>query len=353
MSGTATVPRGLDTMDAADQALYESMRDETPAPEIEVDAPAAVETPALEADADDGADDIDISDEPAAPTPPKTKTVPHAQFHAANERRKAAEAKATEAIAKAAAAEAQLAQDRAVLQARIDTIARLVDTGPAAAPAPVASEVPALPDVNTDPVGYFKAIADQSKSEISSLKGMIQGFQEQQRAAQQQAEMRNWATAQETAFMSKEPDYVPAMDHLRQRRNAQLVAVGITDPVERDRIIRNDVSSIAWRAKNEGADFAERMFKVAESYGYAKPAPPEPAAPVIPPMDAEPAPVADRAVRSAAARENATTIGSLGAAPPTRLSPDKIANLSDSEFAALTERLRARGGSALRDLMGH
>lgn len=349
MSATIDVPRGLDKLDATEQALLDSMRDDGPDP---------VETPADLAPAAEDAGDFEIEiDAPPEAPEPRTKTVPHAQFHAANEKRKVAEAKATAAEAKAAQIEAQQAKDRAVLQARIDTITALAAMPAAPTPAPVAAAAaePELPDVATDPVGHFKALYDRTQTSVDSLKGIIAGMQEGQQAVRQASEMRAWGEQQERAFMAKEPSYVAAMEHLRQSRHDELSAIGVGDPQERERIIASDVNAIFQRARQEGASPAERLFNASVQRGYAKAVPP----PVIPPLEAPvaapvAAPVVDnRAARLEEARENATTIGSLGAAPPAKLSVAKIAEMDDSAFEALVNKMRASGGTALRDLMGH
>jgi hypothetical protein len=59
-----------------------------------------------------------------------------------------------------------------------------------------------------------------------------------------------------------------------------------------------------------------------------------------------------RAARVAAGRENSMTIGSLGSAPPARLSVEKIANMSEADFAKFITRFEGNP-NALRDLMGH
>lgn len=404
MSGTRTrdVPKGLDKLDASEEALFASMRADNddagpsfdapaPAPRqpqpkarqpVAPEPPVQIEPP--EPANDDGSEDIEFEIEvPEAQAEPahddsatRTKMVPHAQFHAAREQLKTARAKAEAAETARAAAELKLATEQAKINERVELLSRLAQMPAPAAPAPVASPPPApapieIPDVNIDPVGHFRAIAevqkqhsDQQENRVKDLTAIVNGLQERQQQAQQVAEMRAWGQAQELAFMRQEPDYVDAMAHLKQSRHDELEAIGVIDPAERERIINNDVTSIAARARQEGANFAERLFKASQKRGFAKKVVPEPvapapvaAAPGIPALDADideppPAPVMDRATRVAQGRENATTIGSLGSAPPAKLSVAKIAEMSESQFAALVKRMEGNP-SALRDLMGH
>lgn len=393
MSGSATieVPKGLDKLDASEQALFEAMRaddggadlgapDPAPAPRAQP-KPATTPAPAPEPVDDGGEVLIDIDPEPVDPVAGdnRTRTVPHAQFHAANERRKAAEAKAAAAETARVAAETKLATETARIQERVEILSKLAAMPPAPAapaPAPVAPPPIEVPDVNVDPVGHFRALAEQQTQraeqlaqQVKDVTGMVQGLQQGQQQAQQVAEMRNWGVAQEMAFEAREPAYRDAMAFLRQSRHDELEAIGVMDANERERIIGNDVNAIAHRALQEArqgrsdANFAERLFKAAQKRGFAKAAPAPPAADpaavaaaAIPPLDAEidptPPVAVDRATRIAQGRDNATTIGSLGAAPPARLSVEKIANMDERQFAALIKRMEGNP-TALRDLMGH
>lgn len=363
MSATIEVPRGLDKLSPEEERLMESMRDDGPdLPEAE---PAAAPPAPVAEDLE-----IDVPDEPEPAAGARPTTVPHAQFHAANERRKAAELKTREAEARAAAAEAAADKERAVTQARLDMLARIAETSAPAVAAPVADPAPveeALPDRNVDPIGYFEALTTRQAKQVESLTGMVRGLTEGQRQQQQLAELRQWGIQQETAFKQTNPDFDDAMTHMRRTRDEELKAIGVNDAAERQRIMNNDVTAIALRARQEGGNFAERLYGTALARGYAKkvadPAPaaaaPAAAAPVasngvaIPPLEVEPpaAPSA-RAARIEQGRENSTTIGSLGSAPPAKLSVEKIANMSESDFAVFIKRYEGNP-AALRDLMGH
>jgi hypothetical protein len=338
MSATITVPKGLDTLDASERALLDSMRADEAAEPAEA-APEPRATAAVAPEPEPVEPEIEIDDD-GAPQP--SRMVPHAQFHAANERRKAAEAKAREA-------ETKLATEMARLQERFGLITQLVEsqtTAPPAAPA-LAEE---LPDVAVDPVGHFKALYDRTQKELGDVKSILTGFQESQQQSRAVQELRNWGMSQEMAFEAQEPAYRPAMEHLRASRHEELEAIGVTNPTERERIIANDITAIAQRARVEGANFAERLFRAAEKRGFKKAAPAAAAAdPAIPPLDAPAAARIDTVQRG---RDNSTSIGSLGSAPAVRMSVEKIANMNDRDFAVLLKKMEGNP-TALRDLMGH
>ena len=354
MSGAQTIPtpRGLDALDASDLALIDSMRDDDGGADADLGPEPSRQQPPAEPAATEPEthDDFEVEIDEAPPVDnSRAKTVPHAQFHAINERRKVAETKAAAAEAKAAETLATLERERAVLQARVGMLASLAEAQSTPAPVvPVAASAPEpeLPDVHTDPIEHFRALAErqqrvaaQERAAREDLAGIVRGMQEQQQRAQQVAEMRGWAAVQERQFMAREPTYDAAMNWLRQNRHEELEAIGITDSARRDQIINNDVSEIAHLARREGANFPERLFKAAQKRGFVQAAPPPPpataAAPVIPPLDAEIDPaVAARATAAETARYNATTLSGVGAAPPARLSVARLADMSEAQFAA-------------------
>lgn len=365
MSQTIT-PRGLDELSADDLALLGDMRDD--GPEVAPVTPPATDLPAVT----DESSEIELPDE-EAPTSreraPRTETVPHAKFAAAIAERKTAKAAADAAKQEAAdekaarvAAEQKLATETVRINERIALLTALAQQPAQQAPAPLVTPAPVaeepLPDVNTDPIGHFRAVAERQeklrladRAEVESLQGILKGLQDGQKQAREIEDLRNWGTAQEIAFQRQEPAYNVAMDYLRTNRDEELMELGITDPGRRQEVINEDITTIAQTARRDGVNFAERLYKQAVRRGFQK-APPAvvtPAAPVIPPLDAELAAV-DRAARIEEGRANATTIGSLGAAPARTMSVEQILNLPDERFLELAQKMRE--GGRLQDLMG-
>lgn len=324
MSGTRAVA-GLDTMSPEDTALMNSMRDDGPEPEADLDvAPEAAAAPEP--------DDIDTEIE-QADTPDRTKTVPQQALHAEREKRKSAEAKAQAAEMKAATEAAKFAE-------RFEMLAQAVQ---AAAPPAAAPAAPEIPDVSTDPIGHFKALYETTQKTLADQQAILTGFQEQQRQSAAVSELRNWGVQQEVSFEQQEPTYRDAMKFLTDSRHAELEAIGITDPATRNQLIAQDVTQIAQAARQQGVNYAERLYNVAVKRGFAKAA----AAPAIPALDAVP----DAVARVQRGRDNATTIGTSGAAPPAAMSPERIAAMPEKEFAAYLDKVK-QNPAALRQLMG-
>jgi len=313
MSATIEVPRGLDKLDPAEQALFESMRADDRAPEPDLpDAPDASPDPSNGAGEDSGpwieVDDLGHVESGSATRAPSDH----------QRRIEAAEARAQ-------AAERARATDAAVFQERMNMLAAVAQSS-----APPAVEAP-IPDINADPIRHFQAVSERNDRRLSELHAAFLAQQQGQQRAQQVAQLRTHAERQEVAFMAREPNYAAAMEHLKAGRAAELDVIGVTDPGEQWRIMANDIHAIALKAQQDGADFAERLFKAAQKRGF------RPAARTGAPA-------------ASVGRGNPTTPTARSA--PVRLTADAIANMSDAQFEKTYERLKANP-AALRQLMGH
>jgi hypothetical protein len=330
MSETTTGQSGIDTMTAEDTAMLDSMRDDGPEP---VDT-----APVKEADPAEPELDLDLDDdtppEPAADG--KVRMVPHGQFHAANERRKAAEAARV-------VAEQKLATSNAVIEERLRLLTEVAraSTQQAVAPPPVE-----IPDVSVDPVGHFQMLYQETARKVDEQAAILRGFQEARQQEVAVQELKAWAVPQEAEFTKTSPDFYEAMNFLRLGRHAELEAIGITSQAERDKIIMGDITQVALKSRADNSNYAERLYKTAVARGYAK----AKAAPVIPPLDAD-TPPPDRTAMAERGRQSATTIASVGSAAPVRMSVDRIVSMSDRQFAAHLDKIGS-DPAALRELMG-
>lgn len=337
----------IDTMTKEENALLESMRNDTDAPETEV----------VQADAPEADVEIDVEDAPeASETPeieqveegdPKPKKQVEGRISALTKQRKELEAQ----LATEREGRQKDAVERARLEERTRMIAEAVQaatTQPPAAPAPVE-----LPDINTDPIGHFKALDAIRVQEANELKAIIHGFGEQQRQQQEGLQLVNWAKSQERDFGAREPGYLPSTDFLMKNRHDELTSIGITDFDKRQEIISNDLLDIARRSRADGVNFGERLYNLALGRGFKKPEPEAPKVPEIPPLDAKSDVLPDRAARAEQGRDNSVTIGGMGAPAPRTLTPQQIVDMPEAQFSKLMDSLKAKGPNAIRDLMGH
>ncbi len=326
---------GIDALSADEQQLLSSMRAGDaglpPAPSAEPEpAPAAAEAPAEAAPAAD----------PAAPEP--TRTVPHEQFHAERERRRAAERALADQRAEAAAEKARIEERLQLLMQATSA------TQPASsAPAPAAAEAPNL---EGDPIAYIR----QLESRVNELAGTQRQAAERDLAAARVSELAGWGAAQERAFAEREPNYNPAISWLMQQRDAELRAIGIADPSARVQQLRQDALQLTAFARQQGANPAERFYQAAIARGWTAPvetAPGVPAAASAPASVAAPPSDAERAAAIQRGQAQAASIGSVGAAPRGEITAERLASMSDAEFERVYATM-AKDPDALRRAFG-
>lgn len=354
MSSTLETPRGLDELTAEDQALMRAMMDDgpesapaasDPEPESEeitieipesAPAPRAVEEPDLD---DDG-------------VPVRRRTV-NQRIKDLTDARKAAEKEAADARAEKLASDQALATEKAVTQERLKLLlaAASAPATAAAETSPVAIAEESLPDKNTDPIGYFEKLTERLQKQNETTAAIARGAQEALAQQQRIQEFRQWGETQELAFEAQEPFYRAAMDFYKRSYNEELAEIGVSDPVERNKIIGNTVNTIATNSRRDGINFASRLYNAAIKRGFQK----TPAAPVtteaaqLAPDPAPDIPAAtERARRVEEGRDASTTLSGVGASPPTRLTPEKIAALSDKEFETLYEKVKGNPAMMLQ-----
>lgn len=260
---------------------------------------------------------------PAAPTEPtdKQRMVEFGALHEERERRK-------EERARREKAEAELAR----LTGRFSTLEELARA--AAQPAPQAT-----PDVNTDPVGHFQAEIAARDQKIAQFEQWVQQQQQQAREQQVVATIRQRAVAAEAEFARATPDYTEAADYVQTIRNAQLEAIGFTDPVQRQQQLAMEALNLAAQAEQRGQNAAAIIYAMAKATGWkpkASPAvaTPAPAAPQVP-IDQNAAKKLETVARGQAANQS---IGKLnGQSAPTETSLDALLKMSDEDFDKATK----------------
>lgn len=327
----------IDVMTAEETALLNSMRNETEAPEVN-DAP--IEAADADTDIEDAPEAIETPEaEAAAEGKPQSRYTKRV-FELTEKARVAEEGRI--------AAEQARAVSEGVVSERLRLLTEAAQSALQQQTPPPAAPAVTIPDIETDPVGHFKTQFELQQKQLAEQNAILQGFAQQQEHARQVAELRAWGSAQEAEFSAKEPAYNEAMQFMLERRKVQLTAIGVSDPAAQQQVIANDITQIAIKSRSENANLGERLYKVAESYGYQKKAP----EPVIPPLEAG-LPAADRAATAERGRANSTTIANVGASTPIGLTPDKIAAMPEAQFLKYVDDIKAKGGSALRDLLGH
>lgn len=247
----------------------------------------------------------------------------------------------------------ELEQETARFNGRLEALQQLA-TAPKAPEA--APQAPEIPDVDADPIGHFKARTQLLESLVGK---MAEGQQQRDQQTQTQTNVQRLmqiTAAQEQDYIREEPAYPQAAKYLYDARNTELEAMGIIDPVARQNIIQNDVASIAAQALQVNKNVAAVITQIAKARGWAGPQPLAAPAPVATPApNGATAPAEDAAALlaesqsklAAVARgqEAGQSLGQLsGSAQPAPLTAERIARMSDAEFAAEYDRLKKQPG---------
>lgn len=320
---------GIDALSADEQQLLSSMRagdaGRSPMPEAE----PAPETPETQAEAAPSAE---------APSPEPTRTVPHEQFHAERERRRAAERALADQRAEAAA-------EKARIEERLQLLMQATAAQPSApASAPAATEAPNL---EGDPVAYIRHL----ESRVNELAGTQRQAVERDLAAARVNELAGWGAAQERAFAEREPNYNSAINWLMQQRDAELRAIGIADPNARVQQLRQDALQLTAFARQQGSNPAERFYQAAVARGWTPSPPASPGVPAAAPPVPAPPSDAERAAAIQRGHAQAASIGSVGSAPRGEITAERLASMSDAEFERVYATM-AKDPDALRRAFG-
>ena len=152
------------------------------------------------------------------------------------------------------------------LQSRIDTLTEIAKT--ATNPQTVSRETPPeIPDVNIDPVGHFKAKDAIREKEIQELRAWKSAQDQRFEQTNNVQRISQIAQVQEAEFKKTTPDYDDASKHLMSQRDAELLAYGVTDPMERKNIIAQDAIQIAAHALGQNKNPAQIVYEMAKARG--------------------------------------------------------------------------------------
>jgi hypothetical protein len=156
---------------------------------------------------------------------------------------------------------AEQEQTKAQLKALQDEIAKLKEP-----PKPT----PASPDFASDPKGY---VDHNLKSAIEKLEGKTeQTAKTAEQAAQESAQTRFHAHLQQTEqqFLTQQPDYYEALNHLRQIRVTEITT--LNPELTQEQVLgalRNEELQLAAMLVRNGRDPHQVAYQLAKARGYA------------------------------------------------------------------------------------
>jgi hypothetical protein len=244
------------------------------------------------------------------------------------------------------------------------------------------------PDPTVDIFAYSQWQGRQMKKLADNLNEVRTGLTRQEEERQYE---RTYTTDVNT-FARAEPNFIPAVQHLANMRNEQLkIANPALDEAGRQRVIAAEERRLVQACLAEQKSPSQKLYELAKAYGYQPKTKEEIAAARNPgqqqpqqqrqqPQQRQPqgdpnaldnvarqpiqqrqqpqqqqrhlGPAADPNATIAAVRsgmEANQSLSQMGGGAPMQLTPDMVANMSEEEFAALTERLSE---GKLRELLG-
>ena len=183
-----------------------------------------------------------------------------------------------------------------------------------------------VPNYDEDPIGAINYKLEETSKKYEDLQRAEQTRVQAEAARQQAEQLRTYGKAQADEFKTKQPDFYDAYNTIWAKKDAELQALGYSDPRQRNQFIAEYEVSIIQKAASEGANIAERLYELAKSIGYT-------------PKQAEQAEGdGEKKLQTIAAGQAASkSIGAAGGtAPPAKMTLAWLANLSDDEFEAYT-----------------
>lgn len=298
---------------ADEQAQFDAMRDADDAP-IDTSDTQPQETQVVEPQEDAAAAGEAAE---ARQQQQRQQMVPHAALHEERERRKALDA-----------ALAEERRQRTLLEERTNLI--LQRFAPQQAQQP---QAPAIPDLNTDPVGHIVGTLQAQQAEIERLRTGSQQNQQQMQAVGQISALQQRAQALEAQFVVEHPDYASAVGHLMSVRNRELEAIGYRDPAERAQMIQNEGLALAAQAMQRGQNPAELLYGLAGIRGWQAPAADAGETTAQPPPAGQPN-GAERLATLSAGQRQARSIGNAAGSAPTAWTAEKLLRMSEKDFEA-------------------
>jgi len=309
--------------------------------ELEPPAPPPV-TPPLdtgdtEPDTDDGSDQIDgdidddvsveIDDDGNARDSKTGKFVPKSAYLRVKEK----ERRVSDALTKVATELIRHRERTAVLQ---ELAAR--------------QEQPdAEPEREIDPSEDIFAAYHQLSQKLRQIEAKVGETDAATRDQLEQMTLQTAATRDMQVFAAQEPSFLDAYKFLASQRDAELNAMGLTDPMARQERIRQETRELVQGALKSNVSGAERIFRLAQARGFQKQS-------AAPGPGLDPAATANiervnKGQKAAASLRNAGGTSDAGQA----LTPQRLADMSDNEFAqARTAYIKKHGNSAWDRLIG-
>ena len=176
-----------------------------------------------------------------------------------------------------------------------------------------------IPDVQVDPVSNFDMRLRQQQQIIEQQNQWLARQQQEQAQRQQYEQLHSYVNSQERAFVAQKPDYVEAVNHLKQADARALMALG-HDEETAAQMVHSHFTQLAVQLANQGVNLPERIYALAQAKGYT-------------PKSSEGQQRIQTAQRGVAASRS---LGS-GAGTANNLTLEALASMPAEEFAEATK----------------
>ncbi|WP_299949079.1 hypothetical protein [uncultured Ruegeria sp.] len=190
---------------------------------------------------------------------------------------------------------------------------------------------PEYVDPIEDPDGFRKWAEYSAKQSEQKAETVTKSVQQQTEERQLMVKIENY----EREFLQKTPDASDAISFLSQARTQELTQMG-HGPAEVQAQLRQDVMAMVQAGEAIGMNPAELAYMRAKSMGY------ETAQPATAPQQTD----AEKIAAMAQAQEATKGVGSSGPAQTGAITATQLAEMSEEEFAKLTDEevRKAMGG---------
>ncbi len=127
---------------------------------------------------------------------------------------------------------------------------------------------PVIPNFDEDPLGNLSHRVIEQERKISSYDTDTKQRNQALEAQRQHNNLVNNVAYQEQEFQKTSPDYLDAVQYMREFRKNELAMFGITDPHQITEEIRKNTIALASFAVSQNKNPAEIMYTLAKQYGY-------------------------------------------------------------------------------------
>jgi hypothetical protein len=171
-----------------------------------------------------------------------------------------------------------------------------------------------VPSLDQDPLMRFDQKIDTTQQTVQQLIQYVAQSEQQKQQQQNLARIQSSVNAQEQEFVKVNPDYEAAVDFFKQRKAAEYIALGMSREQATQKIAQ-DSWNIAMQAAQYGESAPEKIYELAQAFGYVPPA--------------KKLSMAEQGMRASKPAGGGTT--------SNKISLDALANMSAAEFAEATK----------------